>query len=115
MQVPLRGLGGQRIEDLMFVFDNLAEVDDRSMQRLLREVSNDRLVLALKGADKKVKDKIMSNMSQRASEMRVEDLDAAGPAKVSDVDAAQKEILTLARKLADEGEITLGATAEDMI
>lgn len=106
---------GQRIEDLMFVFDNLAEVDDRSMQRLLREVSNDRLVLALKGADKKVKDKIMSNMSQRASEMLVEDLESAGPAKVSDVDAAQKEILTLARKLADEGEITLGATAEDMI
>ena len=105
----------QRIEDLMFVFDNLAEVDDRSMQRLLREVENDRLVLALKGANKTIKDKILANMSKRAAEMLTEDLDAAGPAKVSDVDTAQKEILTLARKLADEGEISLGSAAEEMI
>lgn len=105
----------QRIEDLMFVFDNLADVDDRSMQRLLREVENDRLVLALKGANKTVKDKILANMSKRAAEMLVEDLESAGPAKVSDVDAAQKEILTLARKLADEGEISLGSAAEEML
>ncbi|ORE88637.1 flagellar motor switch protein G [Oceanococcus atlanticus] len=105
----------QRIEDLMFVFDNLADVDDRSMQRLLREVENDRLVLALKGANKTVKEKILANMSKRAAEMLTEDLEAAGPAKVSDVDAAQKEILTLARKLADEGEISLGTAAEEML
>ncbi len=105
----------QRIEDLMFVFDNLAEVDDRSMQRLLREVENDRLVLALKGANKTVKEKILANMSKRAAEMLSEDLESAGPAKVSDVDAAQKEILTLARKLADEGEISLGSAAEEML
>lgn len=105
----------QRIEDLMFVFDNLAEMDDRSMQRLLREVQNEQLVLALKGSDKKVKDKIMTNMSSRAAEMLAEDLESAGPAKVSAVDGAQKEILGIARKLAEDGEINLGGQSEDML
>ena len=106
---------GQRIEDLMFVFDNLVDLDDRSMQRLLREVQNEHLVLALKGADKKVKEKILANMSKRAAEMLNDDLEAAGPAKVSDVDNAQKEILGIARKLADDGEISLGGSAEEML
>lgn len=106
---------GQRIEDLMFVFDNLADMDDRSMQRLLREVQNEQLVLALKGADKSVKEKVLANMSKRAAEMLTDDLETAGPAKVSDVDAAQKEILGVARKLADEGELTLAGSAEEML
>ncbi len=106
---------GQRIEDLMFVFDNLVDLDDRSMQRLLRECQNDQLVLALKGAEKKVKEKILANMSQRAAEMLLDDLEAAGPAKLSDVDGAQKAILTTARRLADEGEIMLGGQNEEML
>ncbi len=106
---------GQRIEDLMFVFDNLAELDDRAMQRLLRDVQNEQLVLALKGADKKVKEKIMANMSKRAAEMLTDDMETAGPAKVSDVDAAQKDILNAARRLAEEGEISLGSSAEEML
>lgn len=106
---------GQQIEDLMFVFDNLSDVDDRSLQRLLREVQNDQLVLALKGASKQVKERILTNMSQRAAEMLQDDLEAAGPAKVSDVDAAQKEILAVARKLADDGEISLGGQSEEML
>jgi flagellar motor switch protein FliG len=99
----------ERIEDLMFVFDDLATLDDRSMQRLLREVPGDRLPVALKGAESKVRDKITANISKRAAEMLMEDLEARGPVKVSDVEAAQKEILALARQLADSGELTLGS------
>ncbi len=106
----------QQIEDLMFVFDNLAEVDDRGIQTLLREVSTDSLVLALKGADEAVKEKIFKNMSSRAAEMLKDDLEAKGPVKVSEVEAAQKEILAIARRLADEGQIVLGgAGGEEMI
>src|SRR3546814_13193007 len=75
---------GQRIQDLMFVFDDLAEVDDRSTQALLREISGETLGLALKGADPRVKDKILKNMSKRAAEMLVEDMEAKGPAKLAD-------------------------------
>ncbi len=99
---------GQEIQDLMFVFDNLTDVDDRGIQTLLREVSTDNLVLALKGANEVIKDKIFTNMSARAAEMLRDDLEASGPVKVSDVEAAQKEILAIARRLADEGSISLG-------
>ena len=99
---------GQKIEDLMFVFDNLIEVDDRGIQALLREVSSDSLILALKGADEPIKEKIFKNMSKRASEMLREDLEAKGPVKLSEVEAAQKEILAIARRMAEAGEIVLG-------
>jgi len=98
----------QRIQDLMFVFDDLAEVDDRGIQTLLRELSTEVLGMALKGADARVKDKITRNMSKRAAEMLIEDMEAKGPARVSDVEAAQKEILAAARRLADAGTIALG-------
>lgn len=108
-------LAGQ-IQDLMFTFDNLVDVDDRGIQVLLREVSTDNLVLALKGTDDGIKNKIFKNMSQRAGDMLREDLESRGPVKLSDVEAAQKEIITIARRLADEGQITLGAgTGEAMI
>jgi flagellar motor switch protein FliG len=108
-------LSGQ-IQDLMFTFDNLVDVDDRGIQVLLREVSTDNLVLALKGTDDSIKNKIFKNMSQRAGDMLREDLESRGPVKLSDVEAAQKEIITIARRLADEGQITLGAgTGEAMI
>jgi hypothetical protein len=92
----------------MFVFNNLADVDDRGIQALLREVSSDVLVLALKGADERVKEKIFKNMSKRASELLRDDLEAKGPVRVSDVETAQKEILTIARRMAEAGEIVLG-------
>lgn len=97
-----------QIEDLMFVFDNLADLDDRSMQTLLREVQSETLVTALKGANEKLKEKVFKNISKRAAEMLRDDLETKGPVRLSDVEAAQKEILTIARKLADDGELVLG-------
>ncbi|MFP4244270.1 MAG: flagellar motor switch protein FliG [Ectothiorhodospira sp.] len=106
----------QKIQDLMFVFANLAEIDDRGIQALLREVSTDSLVLALKGADDGVKDKIFKNMSKRAGEMLQDDLEAKGPVRLSEVEGAQKEILSIARRMAEEGEIVLGNKgAEQMV
>ncbi|MEZ5444406.1 MAG: flagellar motor switch protein FliG [Gammaproteobacteria bacterium] len=105
----------QSIQDLMFVFDDLVEVDNRGIQTLLREVSSETLVLALKGADDGIKQKILSNMSQRAAEMLREDLESRGPVKLSDVETAQKEIITIARRLADEGQIVLAGAGEQMV
>lgn len=106
----------QKIQDLMFVFANLAEIDDRGIQALLREVSTDSLVLALKGADDTLKEKIFKNMSKRAGEMLQDDLEAKGPVRLSEVEAAQKEILSIARRMAEEGEIVLGNKgAEQMV
>jgi len=105
-----------KIEDLMFVFDNLADVDDRGIQALLREISSEVLIVALKGADEVIKDKILKNMSKRASELLQDDLEAKGPVRISEVEAAQKEILTIARRMADAGEIVLGGKGgEEMI
>jgi flagellar motor switch protein FliG len=104
------------IQDNMFVFENLAEVDDRGMQTLLREVSSDQLLLALRGANDGLKEKIFKNMSSRAAEMLKDDLEAAQPARLSDVEAAQKDILSAARRLADAGDIMLGGGGgEDFI
>jgi flagellar motor switch protein FliG len=99
---------GQQIQDLMFVFDNLIDVDDRGMQQLLREVSSDTLILALKGADETMREKIFSNMSKRAAEIMRDDLENKGPVRLSEVENAQKEILSIARRMADSGEIALG-------
>jgi flagellar motor switch protein FliG len=104
-------LGG-RIQDLIFVFDNLIELDDRSMQELLRNVQSDRLLIALKGADDTLKAKVFKNMSQRAGEMLKDDLEAKGPVRLSEVELAQKEILASARKLAEAGTINLGGKGE---
>jgi len=100
---------GKRIEDLVFVFEDLNELDDRAMQELLRQVASDKLLLALRGVDDALKEKIFGNMSQRAAEMLKDDLEAALPVKLSEVEGAQREILDVARRLADEGTITLGA------
>jgi flagellar motor switch protein FliG len=91
---------GQRIQEQMFVFDDLLRIDDRGMQTLLRDVPGDRLVIALKGADPTIREKIFSNMSKRAADMMREDLEVKGPVRLSEVDAAQKEILAAARTLA---------------
>ncbi len=103
----------QQIQDLMFVFDNLIDVDDRGVQTLLREVPGELLQKALKGCDDALKEKFFKNMSKRAAEMLKEDLQAMGPIRISDVEAAQKEILTVARRLADSGQIVLSAAGGD--
>ena len=99
---------GQEIKDLMFVFDNLKDIDDRGIQALLREVSTDQLVVALKGADDSLKDKIFSNMSKRAAELLKDDMETKGPVKLSEVHAAQKEILVVAQRMAENGDIVIG-------
>lgn len=103
---------GMKIEELMFVFENLKEVDDRGIQTMLREINSETLVTALKGADDELKEKILKNMSKRAAEMLRDDLDAKGPVKVSEVEDAQREILAIARRMADAGEISLGGADE---
>lgn len=105
----------QKIEDMMFVFDNLIDVDDRGIQALLREIATDTLIVALKACDEDIKEKIFKNMSKRAAELMRDDLDAMGPVKLSEVESAQKEILTVARRMADSGEIVLGGGGEEMV
>ena len=106
---------GNQIADLMFVFDNLKDVDDRGIQAVLREVSSEMLIIALKGADEDLQEKIFGNMSKRAAELMRDDLEAKGPVKVSEVEAAQKEILTICRRMADAGQINLGGGGEAML
>lgn len=104
---------GQNIEDLMFVFENLIDLDDRSMQTLMREIQTDQLQMALKGADENLQEKFLKNMSQRAAEMLRDDLEAMGPVRVSDVESAQKTILATARELSEKGDIMLGGSGGD--
>jgi flagellar motor switch protein FliG len=103
----------QQIQDLMFLFDNLSDVDDRAIQTILREVQQDSLLKAIKGADDALRDKITNNMSKRAADMLIDDLEALGPVRISEVETAQKEILSVARRLADAGEIMLGGGGGD--
>jgi flagellar motor switch protein FliG len=103
----------QKIMDQMFTFDNVLELDDKAIQLLLREVQSESLVVALKGADVALRDKILKNMSQRAAEMLRDDLESKGPVRVSEVEAEQKEILKIVRRLAEEGQIALGGKGEE--
>ncbi|QDQ28665.1 flagellar motor switch protein FliG [Chitinimonas arctica] len=97
----------QRIQDKMFTFENLVDVDDRGIQLLLREISSDSLITAMKGTSEILRNKIFKNMSQRAAEMLRDDFEAKGAVKVSDVEAEQREILKVVRRLADEGQIAI--------
>ncbi len=103
----------QKILDQMFVFENLNDLDDRGIQLLLREVQSESLIVALKGADQALREKIFKNMSGRASEMLKEDLEAKGPVRLSEVEAEQREILKIVRRLADEGQLQLGSGGGD--
>lgn len=105
----------QQIQENMFVFENLMDVDDRGIQALVREVTTDTLVVALKGADPALQDKIFRNMSKRAAELLRSDLEAKGPVKLSDVEAAQKDVVTVARRLADEGTIMIGGAGNEFV
>jgi flagellar motor switch protein FliG len=103
----------QKILDQMFTFDNLNDLDDRAIQLLLREIQSESLIVALKGADQALRDRIFKNMSGRAAETLREDLEAKGPVRVSEVEAEQREILKAVRRLADEGQIQIGAKGSD--
>jgi len=103
----------QRIMDEMFVFDNILDIDDRGIQTILREVQSESLIIALKGASPELREKIFKNMSQRAADMMREDLESKGPVRLSEVEAQQKEILQIVRRLADEGQVMLGAKGDD--
>lgn len=98
---------GQKIMDAMFVFDDLMEIDDRDIQTILREITSESLVIALKGSDDALKEKIFSNMSKRAASMLREDIEERGPVKLREVEYAKKEILFVARRLAEAGDISL--------
>ena len=102
----------QKIMDQMFTFEDLLQVDDRGIQALLREIQSDALVIALKGAEPELREKIFRNMSTRAAEALREDLEAKGPVKLSEVEAEQREILKTVRRLVDEGQMTIGTGSE---
>ena len=104
-----------RIQEQMFVFDDLKAIPDKDFQLVLREVATDKLALALKGADESLQEKVTKNMSKRAAEIFIEDLENLGPVKVSDVESAQKEILAATKQLADSGKIELREESAAMI
>jgi flagellar motor switch protein FliG len=103
----------QRIMDNMFTFDDLETIDDKGIQALLKEIQSEALIIALKGATPELRDKIFKTMSTRAAETLREDLEARGPVRVSEVEAEQKELLKVVRRLADEGQISLGGGGDD--
>jgi flagellar motor switch protein FliG len=103
----------QKIMDKMFVFDDVIKLDDKAIQMVLKEVSSDVLIVALKGAQPELKDKFLANMSSRAADTLREDLESRGPMRLSEVEAQQKEILKTVRRLADEGQIVIGGGADD--
>ena len=104
-----------QIQDRMLTFENMADIDNRSMQRLLRDVENDLLLSGLRGADEATKDKFLSYMSERARDLLLDDMEAKGPIRVSEVEAAQKAIMQIARKLSDDGEIMLAGAGEAFV
>lgn len=103
----------EKIRDKMFVFENITDMDDRSVQTLLRDVTSEQLKLALKGTTETTKEKIFNNMSKRAADLLRDDIEVQGPVKVSDVERSQRDILAIARSLAEEGKIALGAKGGD--
>ena len=105
----------QKIMDNMFTFDDLEKVDDKGFQALLKEVQSESLVLALKGASPTLREKIFKNMSSRAAETLKEDLEGRGPVRLSEVEAEQKEMLKIVRRLADEGVIVLGGGGDEQM
>lgn len=103
----------QKIMDNMFTFDDLEKIDDKGIQSLLKEVQSESLIIALKGATPEMREKVFKNMSTRAAETLREDLESRGPVRVSEVEAEQKEMLKIVRRLADEGQIVLGGGGDD--
>ncbi len=105
----------QKIMDKMFTFEDLLKLDDKSVQMVLKEVASETLVLSLKGASQELREKILSNMSSRAADSMREDLESRGPVRLSEVEAQQKEILKIVRRLTDEGQIVIGGGGDDQM
>lgn len=103
----------QKIEDKMFVFESILDIEDRGIQMIIREVESESLIIALKGASQELREKVFKNMSQRAAEIMREDLEAKGPVKLSDVEANQREILKIVRRLSEEGQIMMPGSSEE--
>ncbi len=103
------------VEEQMFSFETLLRIQGRGMQTLLREITNEQLIIALKGADQEIQDLVFSNMSQRAGDMLRDDLSTQGPVRLADVEEAQKAILDVAKRLADEGQILIGSGGDDFV
>jgi flagellar motor switch protein FliG len=103
----------QKIMDKMFVFDDILNLDDKAIQMVLKELPSEVLISALKGAQPELKDKILANMSSRAAETLRDDLESRGPMRLSEVEAQQKEVLKIVRRLSDEGQIALGGAGDD--
>jgi flagellar motor switch protein FliG len=103
----------QKIMDNMFTFDDLVNLDDKGIQSLMKEVQSESLVIALKGASPELRERILKNMSTRAAETLREDLETRGPVRLSEVEAEQKEMLKIVRRLADEGQIVLGGGGDE--
>jgi flagellar motor switch protein FliG len=98
----------QKIIDEMFLFENLVEVDDRSIQRLLQDVESESLLIALKGSEQPLREKFLKNMSQRAADILRDDLANRGPVRMSQVENEQKAILLIVRRLSESGEVIIG-------
>ena len=103
----------QKMIDEMFLFENLLQLEDRGVQLLLKEIESESLIIALKGAPQELREKFLKNMSERAAESLREDIEMRGQVRVSQVEAEQKSILLIVRRLADAGEIVLGGKGED--
>jgi flagellar motor switch protein FliG len=104
-----------QIKESMFIFENLLAVTDRDTQTLMRDLTNEDLIMALKGASAEMQDKIFRNMSSRAAEMLKDDLEAKGPVRLTEVETAQRSILTAAKQAADDGKISLGGKGDDFV
>ncbi|MCX7278397.1 MAG: flagellar motor switch protein FliG [Burkholderiales bacterium] len=103
----------QKIVDKMFVFDDVIKLDNKSIQLVLKEVASETLIVALKGASPELKEKILANMSSRAAETMREDLESRGPMRLSEVEAQQKDVLKIVRRLVDEGQVVIGSGGDD--
>lgn len=103
----------QKIVDEMFLFESLLTVDDRGIQLLLKEVESESLVIALKGSPPELQEKFLKNMSTRAAELLREEIEIRGPVRISQVEAEQKKILQVVKRMADEGQIAIGGQGGD--
>ena len=104
-----------RLQDLMFTFEDMINIDDKGIQAILREIDSARLVVALKGADASLVDRFLKNMSSRAAEMLKDDMEARGPVRLSEVEEAQREILATTRRLAEAGSVVINAGSEQYV
>jgi len=105
----------EEIRKLMFVFEDLANIDDRGIQQLLREIDSKTLSVALRAASDEIKDKFLKNMSERAAEMLTEDMETMGPTRLSEIEQSQQEIIRVAKRLEEEGKLVVGGKGSDEV